>query len=53
MKKENGVKEKQIIQVNFEDAEYGFKNYKEWYHKKIDTKRKKISEFQKAINSLI
>ena len=29
MKKENGVKEKQIIQVNFEDAEYGFKNYKE------------------------
>ncbi len=62
--KEDGVKDNQIIQINLEDADYDFKDYKELYdyvNKKIDSKKnyyvfldevQNVDMFQKAVDSL-
>lgn len=62
--KENNIKDDQIIQINLEDADYDFKDYKELYNyvnKKIDSKKKyyvfldevqNVPKFQKAVDSL-
>lgn len=62
--KDNGVKDNQIININLEDAEYNFANYRELYdyvNKKIDSKKQfyvfldevqNVSQFQKAVDSL-
>ncbi len=62
--KETGVKDKQIIKINLEDADYNFENYKQLYdyiNKKIDTEKQyyvfldevqNVPEFQKAVDSL-
>lgn len=62
--KESNIKNNQIIQINLEDAEYQFENYKELYNyvnKKIDSKKQyyvfldevqNVPEFQKAVDSL-
>lgn len=62
--KSSGIKDKQIININLEDADYDFENYKQLYeyvNKKIDSKNKyyvfldevqNVSEFQKAVDSL-
>ena len=60
----NGVKKDQIIQINLEDAQYDFNNYKELYsyvNKKISSSKKyyvfldevqNVLDFQKAVDSL-
>ncbi len=62
--KNNNVSEDQIININLEDVDYHFENYKDLYDyikSKIDSKRKyyvfldevqNVSEFQKAVDSL-
>ena len=62
--KEQGIKEKQIIHINLEDADYDFNDYKELYNyvkSKIDEKEnyyifldevQNVPEFQKAVDSL-
>jgi hypothetical protein len=62
--KENKIADDQIIQINLEDADYDFKNYRELYsyiNEKIDNKKQyyvfldevqNVSEFQKAVDSL-
>ena len=62
--KNNNVSEDQIININLEDVDYHFENYKNLYDyikSKIDSKRKyyvfldevqNVSEFQKAVDSL-
>lgn len=62
--KENGIDDNQIIQINLEDANYDFKDYKELYdyvNKKIDSKNnyyvfldevQNVDMFQKAVDSL-
>lgn len=62
--KDSGIKDEQIIKINFEDADYNFENYKELYDyviKKIDSKKKfyvfldevqNVPMFQKAVDSL-
>lgn len=58
------IKDSQIIQINLEDADYQFDNYKKLYdyiNKKIDLKKKyyifldevqNVPDFQKAVDSL-
>ena len=62
--KEQGIQEKQIIQINLESQDYNFENYIELYNyikERIDNSKKKyvfidevqrIEDFQKAIDSL-
>lgn len=62
--KEDGVKDDQIIEINLEDADYSFEDYKELYNyvnKKLDSKQKyyvfldevqNVPKFQKAVGSL-
>lgn len=62
--KNNNVSEDQIININLEDVDYHFENYKDLYDyikSKIDSKRKyyvfldevqNVPEFQKAVDSL-
>lgn len=62
--KNNNVSEDQIININLEDVDYHFENYKNLYDyikSKIDSKRKyyvfldevqNVPEFQKAVDSL-
>ena len=62
--KETGVKDDQIIKINFEDADFNFSDYKELYdyvNKKIDSKKEyyifldevqNVPKFQKAVDSL-
>lgn len=62
--KENGIKDDQIIQINLEDVDYDFADYKELYdyvNKKLDSKKQfyvfldevqNVSMFQKAVDSL-
>ncbi len=62
--KGHGIKEKQIIHLNLEDADYDFNDYKELYNyvkSKIDGKEnyyifldevQNVPEFQKAVDSL-
>lgn len=62
--KEQGIKEKQIIHINLENADYDFNDYKELYNyvkSKIDEKEnyyifldevQNVPEFQKAVDSL-
>ena len=62
--KENGIKDSNIININLEDADYDFSNYKELYdyvNSKIKNNDKyyifldevqNVSEFQKAVDSL-
>ena len=62
--KQNNIDDEQIININLEDADYDFENYKELYNyinNKIDAKKKyyifldevqNVSEFQKAVDSL-
>ena len=62
--KETGVKDGQIIKINFEDADFNFSDYKELYdyvNKKIDSKKEyyifldevqNVPKFQKAVDSL-
>ena len=62
--KENGVNDNQIININLEDADYNFNDYKDLYtyvNKKIDSKKQyyvfldevqNVSKFQKAVDSL-
>ena len=62
--KEIGIKDKQIININLEDADYNFNNYKELYNyvnKQIDSKKQyyifldevqNVPMFQKAVDSL-
>lgn len=62
--KNNGIKEEQILQINLENPEFEFENYKELYHY-VNEKLKKdkmnyvfidevqnINEFQKAVDGL-
>ncbi len=62
--KETGVKDEQIININLEDADFNFSDYKELYdyvNKKIDSKKQyyvfldevqNVPKFQKAVDSL-
>ena len=62
--KKIGIKDSQIININLEDADYNFKDYKELYdyvNKKIDSKNnyyifldevQNVPSFQKAVDSL-
>ena len=62
--KENGIKDNQIIKINFEDADYNFDSYKELYdyvNKQLDSKKQyyifldevqNVPKFQKAVDSL-
>ncbi len=62
--KETGIKKDQIIQINLENANYRFEDYKELYdyvNKQIDSKKQyyvfldevqNIPKFQKAVDSL-
>ena len=62
--KENNIEDDQIIQVNLEDADTQFEDYKEFYNyinKRINQKKQyyvfldevqKVDEFQKAVDSL-
>lgn len=62
--KETGVKDDQIIKINFEDADYNFESYKELYdyvNKKTDSKNsyyvfldevQNVPKFQKVVDSL-
>ena len=62
--KENGVQEDRIIEINLENADYDFENYKELYkyiNDKLDSKKQyyifldevqNVPEFQKAVDSL-
>lgn len=62
--KDIGVEDNQIININLEDADYNFANYKELYdyvNKKLNSKNKfyvfldevqNVLEFQKAVDSL-
>lgn len=62
--KESGIKDDQIININLEDADFNFSDYKELYdyvNKKIESKEQyyvfldevqNVSGFQKAVDSL-
>ena len=62
--KENGIKDNQIININLEDVDYSFKDYKELYdyvNSKLDNKKnyyvfldevQNVPKFQKAVDSL-
>ena len=62
--KENGIKDNQIININLEDVDYSFKDYKELYdyvNNKLDNKKnyyvfldevQNVPKFQKAVDSL-
>ncbi len=62
--KKNGIKNNQIININLEDVDYSFDDYKELYdyvNKQIDSKKKyyvfldevqNVPKFQKAVDSL-
>lgn len=62
--KEEGVKDNQIININLEDVDYNFKDYKELYdyvNQKIDSQKQfyvfldevqNVPKFQKAVDSL-
>ena len=62
--KENGIKDNQIININLEDVDYSFKDYKELYdyvNSKRDNKKnyyvfldevQNVPKFQKAVDSL-
>ena len=62
--KENGIKNEQIININLEDADYNFNDYKELYdyvNKQINSKKQyyvfldevqNVPKFQKAVDSL-
>lgn len=62
--KDTGIKNKQIIHINLEDADYNFKDYKELYDyiiEKVDKEKQyyvfldevqNVPKFQKAVDSL-